>query len=317
MPRRPRIQLDEVPLHIVQRGHNREPCFFGEDDYQSYLHWLGEALTANQCALHAYVLMTNHVHLLMTPKKAERVPNLIIALGRHYVRYINRTYRRTGTLWDSRYKSSLVHAESYLLTAMRYIELNPVRAAMVEDPAHYRWSSYRPNALGQMDSRLTPHPLYQELGATDKSRQAAYRQLLRAHLDAPAVDDMRLAELPENVRDAAVALTHDRHVDGQGLVQGRHGFGKAPAEAQHRSEIAQAFGDVRVPVTEHLAIERDRLAYDGLGLSGAPEVHGQEPTEVVEADRDARVLVAEPCSLERQRSPMQGPGFRQPAQPLQ
>lgn len=193
MPRRPRIQLDGVPLHIVQRGHNREPCFYGEEDYQSYLHWLSEALAANECALHAYVLMTNHVHLLVTPKRAERVPHLIIALGRRYVQYINRTYRRTGTLWDSRFKSSLIHADSYLLTCMRYIELNPVRAAMVEDPAHYRWSSYRANALGQTDSRLTPHPLYMDLDRGEKNRQAAYRALFRTELDAPAIDDIRLA----------------------------------------------------------------------------------------------------------------------------
>ena len=193
MPRRPRIHLDRVPLHIVQRGHNREPCFFGEDDYLSYLHWLGEALIDAECALHAYVLMTNHVHLLVTPKRAAAVPKLIISLGRRYVQYINRTYRRTGTLWDSRYKSSSVHAESYLLACQRYIELNPVRAAMVEDPAHYRWTSYRANGLGQPDARLTPHELYQALGRGDKERQANYRRLFRAQLDWAAIDDIRLA----------------------------------------------------------------------------------------------------------------------------
>ncbi len=102
MPRRPRIHLDGVPLHIVQRGHHREPCSFAEDDYSSYLHWLGEALAETECALHAYVLMTNHVHLLLTPRKAEAVPKLMISLGRRYVQYINPSYRRTGTLWDSR-----------------------------------------------------------------------------------------------------------------------------------------------------------------------------------------------------------------------
>lgn len=193
MPRRPRVHLDHVPLHIVQRGHNREPCFFTEEDYQSYLHWLGEALTEAGCVLHAYVLMTNHVHLLLTPVKAELVPKLVISLGRRYVQYINRTYRRTGTLWDSRYKSSLVQAEIYLLTCQRYIELNPVRAAMVEDPAHYRWSSYRANGLGQADVMVTPHSLYQALGRTGTERQAAYRALFRAHLDRDAIDDIRLA----------------------------------------------------------------------------------------------------------------------------
>ena len=97
MPRRPRIHIDGVPLHIVQRGHNRKPCFFAEDDYSSYLHWLGEALTESGCALHAYVLMTNHVHLLVTPTKAEAVPKFVISLGRRYVQHINRSYRRTGT----------------------------------------------------------------------------------------------------------------------------------------------------------------------------------------------------------------------------
>lgn len=110
------------------------------------------------------------------------MPKLIISLGQHYVRYTNRSYQRTGTLWDSRYKSSLVQAETYLLGCQRYIELNPVRAAMVEDPAHYRWTSYRFNALGQTDSRITPHALYRSLGQSDQDRQAAYRALLRAHL---------------------------------------------------------------------------------------------------------------------------------------
>ena len=193
MPRRSRVHLDGVPLHIVQRGHNREPCFFAEEDYFTYLHWLSEALAETHGRLHAYALMTNHVHLLLTPKKAVDVPKLIISLGRRYVQYINTTYRRTGTLWDSRYKSSLIQADTYLLTAMRYIELNPVRAAMVDDPAHYRWTSYRHNGLGQPQVILTPHPLYDALGATDKRRQAAYRSLFRAQLDQAAIDDLRLA----------------------------------------------------------------------------------------------------------------------------
>jgi putative transposase len=193
VPRRPRIHLDGVPLHIVQRGHNREPCFFAEDDYHSYLHWLGEALVESECALHAYVLMTNHVHLLLTPRQAKTVPRLLISLGRRYVQYINRSYRRTGTLWDSRYKSSLVQADIYLLACQRYIELNPVRAAMVEDPADYRWTSYRANALEQADALLSPHMLYLALGRHVASRQAAYRALFRTQLDRAAIDDIRLA----------------------------------------------------------------------------------------------------------------------------
>ena len=193
MPRRPRIHLPGVPLHVVQRGHNRDACFFGEDDYLAYRHWLGEALTSSGCRLHAYVLMTNHVHLLLTPPTVGAVSQLVISLGRRYVQYINKTYRRTGTLWDSRYKSSLVQAYTYLLLCQRYIELNPVRAAMVDDPAHYRWSSYRANGLGQAAPLLTPHELYAGLGPAGARRQAAYRALLRPELDAEAIGDIRMA----------------------------------------------------------------------------------------------------------------------------
>jgi putative transposase len=193
MRRRARLRLAGLPLHIIQRGNNRTACFFADEDYALYLHHLGEMAREFHCAVHAYVLMTNHVHLLLTPKEAEAVPKLIISLGRRYVQYINRRYQRTGTLRDSRYKSSLVQAETHLLACQRYIELNPVRAAMVDDPGHYRWTSYRANGLGQPDTRLSPHPLYRALGRDDKERQAAYRALFRAHLDHAAIDDIRLA----------------------------------------------------------------------------------------------------------------------------
>lgn len=193
MPRRPRLHLPGLPLHIVQRGHNREACFFAEDDYHCYRHWLSEALKDTGCQLHAYVLMTNHVHLLLTPPAPEAVARLMISLGRRYVQYINKTRRRTGTLWDSRYKSSLVQAEDYLLLCQRYIELNPVRAAMVDDPAHYRWSSYRSNGLGQPDALLSPHETYLALEQDAASRLPAYRALFRAQLDDEAIGDIRLA----------------------------------------------------------------------------------------------------------------------------
>jgi len=119
----------------------------------------------------------------LIPQDATAIPKLIIALGRRYVQYINTTYRRTGTLWDSRYKSSLIQTETYLLFCQRYIELNPVRAAMVDDPAHYRWTSYRTNALAQPSAIITPHPRYQALGATSEERQSAYRALFRTQLE--------------------------------------------------------------------------------------------------------------------------------------
>ena len=140
-----------------------------------------------------YVLMTNHVHLLLTPKAAEDIPRLIIALGRRFVQYINRTYRRTGTLWDSRYKSSLIQTDTYLLRCQRYIELNPVRADMVRDPGEYAWSSYRANGLGASDPLLSPHALYLALADAPEARQAAYRELFRTGLDDAALSELRLA----------------------------------------------------------------------------------------------------------------------------
>ena len=193
MPRRPRIHLPGQPVHLVQRGHNRDACFFSDEDYLVYRDWLAEALKKSGCSLHAYALMTNHVHLLLTPPSAEAVSQLVISLGRRYVQYINKTYRRTGTLWDSRYKSSLVHADDYLLLCQRYIELNPVRAGMTDDPAHYRWSSYRANGLGQADALLTPHEVFLALDADTEARQAAYRSLFRSELEQEALADIRLA----------------------------------------------------------------------------------------------------------------------------
>ena len=162
MPRRPRIKLAGIPQHIVQRGINRAPCFFAEEDYHFYLHWLEKSAVDWHCHIHAYALMTNHVHLLVTPENENGIARLMQSLGRRYVQYINRGYTCSGCLWEGRYKSSVVQAESYLFACMRYIELNPVRAAMVSDPAQYCWSSYRHNGLGQADSRITPHPVFRE-----------------------------------------------------------------------------------------------------------------------------------------------------------
>jgi len=193
MPRRPRIKLADIPQHVVQRGINREPCFFAEEDYHCYLHWLQKSAADWHCAIHAYVLMTNHVHLLATADKPDGIAKLMQSIGRCYVQYINRSYRRTGSLWEGRFKSSLVQAEEYLLTCMRYIELNPVRADMVSDPAQYRWSSYRHNGLGQVDERITPHPLYLALGTDESNRLVEYRGLFRSELDEAALDNIRLA----------------------------------------------------------------------------------------------------------------------------
>ena len=193
MPRRPRIHINGLPLHIVQRGHNRSACFFAEEDRLTYLNWLHEALQRERCKLHAYVLMTNHVHLLMAPEQADAVSRVMISVGRRYVQRINRTYGRTGTLWDSRYKSSLVQTQRYLLCCQRYIELNPVRAGMVSAPTDYPWSSYRANALGQTNPLLTPHEEYLALGTDDQSRCAAYRDLFSSESEAVPIADLRMA----------------------------------------------------------------------------------------------------------------------------
>jgi putative transposase len=193
MPRRPRIRLAGMPQHIVQRGTNREPCFFAEEDYHFYLHWLERSAADWHCQIHTYALMTNHVHLLVTPETEIGIAKLMQAIGRRYVQYINRSYHRTGSLWEGRYKSSVIQAQTYLLTCMRYIELNPVRATMVRDPGQYRWSSYRYNALGQADARITPHPVFLALDRNATARQAAYRALFRSELDDEALADIRLA----------------------------------------------------------------------------------------------------------------------------
>ena len=193
MPRRARITVAGVPHHVVQRGHNRQATFFADEDYLAYRHSLKEGAQRYHCAIHAYVLMTNHVHLLVTPANEDGLSRLMRYLGSRYVQYVNFVYRRRGTLWEGRFKSSLVQAEEYLLTCMRYIELNPVRANMVNDPAQYRWSSYRHNGLGQADERITPHPLYVSLGKDEDSRLAEYRGLFRSELDEAALADIRVA----------------------------------------------------------------------------------------------------------------------------
>lgn len=193
MPRRPRILLTNQPLHIVQRGINREPCFFAEEDYLCYLHYLEKAALDCRCAVHAYVLMTNHVHLLLTPSTDGAPSRLMQSLGRSYVQYVNRMYQRTGSLWEGRFKSSVVQTDHYLMRCMRYIELNPVRAAMVSDPGQYRWSSYRANALGLDDTRLSPHPVYLGLHPDAATRRELYRASFSPQLDAEAVSDIRQA----------------------------------------------------------------------------------------------------------------------------
>jgi putative transposase len=191
MPRKPRFQLSGIPQHVIQRGNNRESCFYAEVDYRRYLDDLGHALEVNHCDLHAYVLMTNHVHLLMTPQTPHGISHTMQDTGRKFVWYMNHTYKRSGTLWEGRYKASLVDSEAYLLTCMRYIEMNPVRAGMVNHPEDYRWSSYAANANGKDNPVISHHPQYLQLGRDAPGWQCAYRELFRGALNTKQLHQLR------------------------------------------------------------------------------------------------------------------------------
>ncbi len=191
MPRRARISVPGIPWHIIQRGNNRSACFYADEDYQYYLSTLDEQARKYACVVHAYVMMTNHVHLLCTPQYENSAAQLMKSLGQRYVQYINRKYRRSGTLWEGRFKSCLAQSETYVMTCYRYIELNPVRANMVHHPRDYRWSSYCANAEGKKDPVLTPHSLYMRLGQTEAQRKSAYRRLFEAGFDSDRLTAIR------------------------------------------------------------------------------------------------------------------------------
>lgn len=181
------------PVHVIQRGNNRQVCFSSDRDMAAYANWLKEASEHYGLAIHAWVFMTNHVHLLATPSTDTAVSRSMQYLGRYYVRYFNANYRRTGTLFEGRFKSCLVQSERYLLACARYIELNPVRAGLVSDPAEYIWSSYRSNALGQGAKLWSPHTAYLGLGRSPGERRESYRNLFAGQLDDPLIADIRQA----------------------------------------------------------------------------------------------------------------------------
>ena len=179
------------PQHVIQRGNNREGIFYAEEDYRFYLEKLEAAAAQHGCEIHAYVLMTNHVHLLMTPLSKQAIGKTMQMLGRYYVQRFNHVYGRTGTLWEGRYRATMIDSQAYLLTCMRYIELNPVRAGMVAHPAEYPWSSYRGNAAGMSDCVLTAHEEYRRLGGTLNTRQTAYRALFDARIPERTLEEIR------------------------------------------------------------------------------------------------------------------------------
>lgn len=217
MPRLTRLTLAGCTHHVIQRGNNRQPVFVDDTDRRIYLAFLRDALAGEGCALHAYVLMTNHVHLLLTTGGtgvAGGLGRVMQSLGRRYVGHVNRAHDRTGTLFEGRYRATILDSEPWVLACYRYIELNPVRAGLTSSPAEHPWSSHRRNALGRRDALVTEHATYRALGATAAERRAAYAALVDRGLD-----ERQLATL----RDATQ----------RGWVPGR---------ARFKKEIAAALG---------------------------------------------------------------------------
>jgi putative transposase len=191
MPRCARLKLADMPFHVIKRGNNRCPCFVTDTDRHVYLEQLRCASVDHGAVVHAYVLMTNHVHLLMTGAEAESIGQAMRQLGQAYAQYFNRRYGRSGTLWEGRHKGSLVDTEGYLFICHRYIECNPVRAGMVAAPVDYPWSSHRANAVGAQDPLLTPHGLVTALSGDPDQRRHEYRRLFKEELDNATLDEIR------------------------------------------------------------------------------------------------------------------------------
>ena len=215
MARLLRICPPGIPQHVIQRGNNRQVCFAADEDFAAYAHWLHESSGKFGVAIHAWVFMTNHVHLLVTPQEEAAISRMMQWVGRQYVRYFNRAHQRSGTLWEGRFKSCVVDAETYLLACQRYIELNPVRANMVTDPAHYRWSSYQSNGLGKTSKLCKPHDVYLRLGRAQRERLVCYRALFTGHLDDAVLGDIRAAT------QKGLALGSDRFKKQVAALTGR------------------------------------------------------------------------------------------------
>lgn len=215
MPRQPRYFIPDIPQHVIQRGVDKQPVFFPPEDYLLYLNRLGQAARKYGCLIHAYVLMTNQTHLLVTPSQKRSLPLLMQAMGRNYVQKVNRSHGRTGTLWEGRYKASLVQDDYYLLACHLYIELNPVRAGLVPAPGDYSYSSYAYNALGKHDSIVSTHAMYRSLADTPETRRNAYQNLFRESIKSDLLTTIR------NTTNSCLVLGNDRFKDQIEAVLGR------------------------------------------------------------------------------------------------
>jgi len=223
MPRKPRVSLAGVAEQVIQRGNNRQAIFACEDDKRAYVTWLKQYSKKYKVDIHAWVLMTNHVHILCTPSNHLAISKMMQSLGRMYVMYFNRAYKRTGTLWEGRYRSCLVQDEEYLLTLYRYIELNPVRAGMVNEPSEYSWSSYQCNGLGKASDLITAHPIYLAISKDVSKRLDSYRRLFTIHVAPTLIEYIRkatnkgLALGSEQFKLAVQALS------GRSVIEGKRG----------------------------------------------------------------------------------------------
>lgn len=237
MARLPRIIVPGIPLHVIQRGNNRQATFFAEEDYRKYLDVLEEASKECECLIHAYVLMTNHIHMLVTPITEKSLSLMMQAIGRKYVRYINGAYQRSGTLWEGRYKSALVESEQYFLTCSRYIELNPVRAGMIETPGQYKWSSYRSNALGNKERNITEHELYKRLGATEELRQHAYKSLFKSHLEDDTLNMIRVSTQKNTIIGSSYFQDEIKDMLKRRVIKHTHGGDRKSPEFDLKSSV--------------------------------------------------------------------------------
>ncbi len=191
MSRRRRYEVGGLPQHIVQRGNNRQACFVRERDYQFYRGCLRDASDKNACQVHAYVLMTNHVHILVTPCNPGGISHMMQSVGSKYVQYFNSKYQRTGTLFEGRYKASLIESDRYFLACSRYIEENPVRAGIVSSPSEYRWSSYHHHVADHDDDLIKDHPTYLALGNNHWTRAKTYKDLFFEVMDEQILRGIR------------------------------------------------------------------------------------------------------------------------------
>jgi putative transposase len=223
MPRHARAILPDVAAHIIQRGNNRSACFHRDADYLVYLDHLRELSRRHGCDVHAYCLMTNHVHLLVTPRAANACALLMKNLGQRYVQYVNRSRERSGTLWEGRFRSCIAQSDRYVLACYRYIELNPVRAGMVAHAGDYRWSSHLANAGGVRETWLVPHPEYLALGRNGDARRAAYRALVASGLDAAQLAEIRSATNSGGALGDAAFRSLAARALGRRLTPGRAG----------------------------------------------------------------------------------------------